>query len=137
MIQISMKAIQGKIYMIINLTAIKTKILLNKVFIINNLLINSINRIIPIKKQINFPINNRLFRKKTFLMQSLKQLHIKNKPKHLIKKQILMRSLICILIKNRLKHLIKYRILTNKSFLIQVTSVGNYHQKKAQAKATA
>ena len=68
MIQINMKAIQGKIYMIINLMLIKTKISLNKVLIINNLLINSIKRIILIKRQTNFPINSRLFRKTTFLM---------------------------------------------------------------------
>jgi hypothetical protein len=61
MIQISMKAIQGKIYMIINLMLIKTKISMNKVFIINNLLINSIKIIILIKRQTNFPINSRLF----------------------------------------------------------------------------
>jgi hypothetical protein len=89
MIQINMKVIQGKIYTIINLMVIKTKILLNKVSIINNHLINLIKKIIPIKRQTNFPINSRLFRKTTFLMQSLTELRIKNKFKRLIKKQIL------------------------------------------------
>jgi len=90
MIQISMKAIQDKIYMIINLILIKTKISMKKVLISNNLLINSIKRIILIKRQTNFPINSRVFQKTTFLTQSLDQLYIKNKPKRLIKKQILM-----------------------------------------------
>ncbi len=89
MIQINMKVIQGKIYTIINLMVIKTKILLNKVSIINNHLINLIKKTIPIKRQTNFPINSRLFRKTTFLMQSLTELRIKNKFKRLIKKQIL------------------------------------------------
>lgn len=71
MIQISMKVIQDKIYMKINLMEIKTKILLNKVLIINNLSINLIKRIIPIKRQTNFPTNSHLFRRTIFHMQSL------------------------------------------------------------------
>ena len=71
MIQISMKVIQDKIYMKINLMEIKTKILLNKVLIINNLSINLIKRIIPIKRQTNFPRNSHLFRRTIFHMQSL------------------------------------------------------------------
>jgi hypothetical protein len=70
MIQTSMKVIQGKIYTRINLMVIKTKILLNRVLIINNRLTNLIKRIILTKRQTNFPINSRPFPKIIFLMRS-------------------------------------------------------------------
>lgn len=137
MIQTNMKVIQGKIYMRINLMVIKTKISSNKVFMINNLLINLIKRIILIKRQINFPINSRLSPKKTFLMQNLLQLLINSKLRLLIKKQILMQNPLQLLIKNKLKRLIKKQNHLNKSLLTQLTNVLNFHQKKAQEKVMA